>query len=122
MTALSSKSTIAKNTLYLYIRTFFLLVISLYTSRVVLNALGVVDYGIYTAVAGVVSMLSMITIPFSNAISRFLTYEIGRGDVVACRKVFSVSFYIICFFSSRNMKLSCFYIFVSGRAGMLFLL
>lgn len=88
---LSSNTTIAKNTLFLYIRTFVLLLINLYTSRVILNSLGVEDFGIYTAVAGVVAMLSMITSPLSGAISRFLSFEIGRDNNENINKVFSTS-------------------------------
>lgn len=80
---------IAKNTLLLYIRTAFLMVISLYTSRVVLKALGVEDYGIYNVVGGVVMMFSVISNSLSSAISRFITFEIGRGDNERLRRIFS---------------------------------
>lgn len=95
---LSSNTAIAKNTLFLYIRTFVLLLISLYTSRVVLNSLGVEDFGVYTAVAGVVAMLTMITSPLSGAISRFLSYEIGRDNSDNINKVFSTSFFTCLLF------------------------
>ena len=85
---LSSKKTIAKNTLLLYSRTIVLLLVSLYTSRIVLQALGITDYGVYIAIAGVVTMMTMITGPFSNAISRFLTYELGRGNQESINNVF----------------------------------
>ena len=71
---------IVKNTLLLYIRMILLMLISLYTSRVILNALGVVDYGIYNVVGGVVTMFSMISGSLSTAISRFLTFAIGKND------------------------------------------
>ena len=87
--AISSKQTIAKNTIVLYIRTLFLLFISLYTSRVILQTLGVEDFGTYTAIAGVVAMLTVVMVPLANAISRFLTYEIGRGDITQIKRVFS---------------------------------
>ena len=93
---LSSNTTIAKNTLFLYVRTFILLLISLYTSRVILKTLGVEDFGVYTAVAGVVAMLSMITSPLSGAVSRFLSYEIGRDNKEIINKVFSTSVFT-CF-------------------------
>lgn len=70
---------IAKNTLFLYLRMILVLGISLYTSRVVLEILGVTDFGIYNVVAGVVSMLGTLSASLSSATSRFLTYEIGRG-------------------------------------------
>lgn len=82
---------IAKNTLMLYGRMLFSMVVSLYTSRVVLNTLGVEDYGIYGAVGGFVSMFWLISSSLSSAVSRFLTYELGRGDKDRLRKTFSTS-------------------------------
>lgn len=64
----------------LYIRMLFGMLVSLYTSRVVLQALGVEDYGIYNVVGGVVAMFSMISTSLSSSVSRFLTFELGRGD------------------------------------------
>lgn len=71
---------IAKNTLLLYFRMLFLMVISLYTSRVVLLALGVDNFGIYNVVGGLVAMFSMLSGSLSAAISRFITYELGTGN------------------------------------------
>ena len=82
---------IAKNTLLLYFRMLFLMLISLYTSRVILNALGVEDYGIYNVVGGVVTMFSMLSGSLSAAISRFITFELGTGDKEKLKKVFSSS-------------------------------
>ena len=82
---------IAKNTLLLYIRMLFLMLVSLYTSRVILNALGVEDYGIYNVVGGVVTMFSMLSGSLSAAISRFITFELGTGDNEKLKKVFSSS-------------------------------
>ena len=82
---------IAKNTLLLYVRMLFLMLISLYTSRVILNALGVEDYGIYNVVGGLVTMFSMLSGALSAAISRFLTFELGTGDKDKLKKVFSSS-------------------------------
>ena len=70
----SNNKRIAKNTLLLYFRMLFLMLISLYTSRVILNALGVEDYGIYNVVGGVVTMFSMLSGSLSAAISRFITF------------------------------------------------
>lgn len=67
------------------------MLISLYTSRVILQALGVEDYGIYNVVGGVVAMLSVITGALTTTISRFITYEIGSGDKERLNKVFSTS-------------------------------
>lgn len=80
---------IAKNTLLLYVRMFFMMAVSLYTSRVVLNALGVEDFGIYNVVGGVVAMFSMLSGSLSAAISRFITYELGKGNQEKLTSIFS---------------------------------
>ena len=80
---------IAKNTLFLYFRMLFLMAVSLYTSRVILNALGVEDYGIYNVVGGVVAMFSVLSGSLSSAISRFITYELGRGNSSRLKDIFS---------------------------------
>lgn len=80
---------IAKNTLLLYVRMLFMMAVSLYTSRVVLNALGVEDFGIYNVVGGVVSMFSVLSGSLSAAITRFITYELGVGNQGNLKKIFS---------------------------------
>lgn len=80
---------IAKNTLLLYCRMLFLMAVSLYTSRVVLNALGVEDFGIYNVVGGIVAMFTVLSGSLSAAISRFITYELGKGDQSNLNKIFS---------------------------------
>lgn len=82
---------IAKNTLLLYFRMLFMMVVSLYTSRVVLNSLGVEDFGIYNVVGGVVAMFSVISGTLSAAISRFITYELGKENQKKLNKIFSAS-------------------------------
>ena len=82
---------IAKNTLMLYFRMFLTMGVSLFTSRVVLNVLGVEDYGTYNVVGGVVAMFSLFTGSMSTAISRFLTYELGKGRTEKLTSVFSTS-------------------------------
>ncbi len=71
---------IAKNTLFLYIRMLFSVLVSLYTSRVVLNTLGIDDYGVYNVVGGVVSMMGVITSLLSQGTTRFITIAVGKGD------------------------------------------
>ena len=90
----SNNKRIAKNTSILFLRTLFVMFISLYTSRVILEALGVENYGIYNVVGGFVSMFSVISSSLSTAISRFITYEIGKGDKIRLNKVFSTSILI----------------------------
>ena len=80
---------IAKNTLLLYFRMLFMMAVSLYTSRVVLNALGVEDFGIYNVVGGVVAMFSILSGSLSAAITRFITYELGTGNKENLKKIFS---------------------------------
>ncbi len=86
---------IAKNTLALYFRMFLLMAIGLYTSRVVLNALGETDFGVYGAVGGVVSMCSLLTGSLASAISRFLTVELGKNDEGRLKDIFSTSVIVI---------------------------
>ena len=71
---------IAKNTLLLYVRMLILMIISLYTSRIVLKSLGVEDFGIYNVVGGVVGMFAIISGSLSASITRFLNYEMGKGQ------------------------------------------
>ena len=82
---------IAKNTLLLTFRMLILLLISLYTSRVTLTQLGIEDYGIYNVVGGLVAMFTILSSSLSAAISRFITFELGRGDNGNVNKVFSAS-------------------------------
>lgn len=79
---------IAKNTLLLYVRMLFMMLVSLYTSRVVLNTLGVVDFGIYNVVGGVIAMLEFLTGSLGAASSRYITYDLGKGDVVIMKRTF----------------------------------
>lgn len=90
-TSQQNNKRIAKNTLLLYFRMLLLMVVSLYTSRVTLAALGVEDYGIYNVVGGVVAMFSVLSGSLSAAISRFITFELGRGDRERLKTVFSTS-------------------------------
>lgn len=85
----SMNKRIAQNTLLLYIRMLFLMVVSLYTSRVVLNTLGMEDFGIYNVVGGIVAMFNVLSGSLSAAISRFITYELGKGNQNNLNKIFS---------------------------------
>ena len=80
---------IAKNTIYLYLRLLVSMLIGLYTSRAILDALGVEDYGVYNVVGGFVSMLSVFTASITSAAQRFITYAIGKNDEDNLRKTFS---------------------------------
>lgn len=82
---------IARNTLLLYVRMLLLMVISLYTSRIVLNSLGIDDYGIYNVVGGVVAMFSIVSGSLSASISRYITYELGKRSKESIHRVFCTS-------------------------------
>lgn len=88
---MSDNKTIAKNTIFLYIRMMVTMIISLYTSRVILQVLGVDDYGIYQAVGGIVGFLSFINSALSGGTSRFLTYELGTGNKEKLNNTFSTT-------------------------------
>lgn len=81
---------IAKNTLFLYIRTLLVMVISIFTSRIVLDILGIEDYGIYNVVGGFVSMFSVLGGTLTAASQRFLSFELGK-ETPQIRKVFSTT-------------------------------
>lgn len=84
---------IAKNTGFLYFRMLFIMAVSLFTSRVVLDKLGVDDFGIYGAVGGIVGMLAFLNGTLSTSTSRFLTFELGTNDCKRLQETFCTSFY-----------------------------
>ena len=90
----NQNATIAKNTLFLSLRMVFVLLVSLYTSRVFLNVLGVVDYGISNVVAGFVSMFSFLNNSLANAIQRFYNAELGKSGKIGITKVYNTSLII----------------------------
>lgn len=92
----------------------FIMVITLYTSRVVLSALGVEDFGIYNVVGGVVAMFSVISSSLSAAISRFLTYELGKNNDTKLKTIFSTSVNI-------QIALSAIIFLLAETAGLWFL-
>lgn len=85
---------IAKNTLLLYFRMLVIMVVGLYTSRVILQNLGVENFGIYNVVGGVVATFAVLSGSLSAAISRFLTYELGKNSPENTKKVFSTAIVI----------------------------
>jgi len=85
---------LAKNTLMLYFRQIIIMLVSLYTVRVVLETLGAEDYGIYHAVAGIVTMFGFLSNSMASASQRYFSFEIGRGGIDQLQKVFSLSIFI----------------------------
>ena len=105
---------IAKNTLLLYFRMLFMMAVSLFTSRVILNTLGVEDYGINNVVGGVVAMFSVLSGSMSSSISRFITFELGKGDKKRLKTVFSTGINI-------QLGMSLIILLVAEAAGVWFL-
>lgn len=88
---MSANKTIAKNTLFLYFRMMLIMVVSFFTSRIVLQQLGVSDYGVYSLVGGIVAMFGFFNSAMSSATQRYLTFDIGRGDAVRLQQTFSAT-------------------------------
>ena len=82
---------LAKNTVILYLRMMFLMAVTLYTSRVTLSALGIIDYGLYNVIGGVVAMFSFISAAMGNSSQRFIVYALGKDDLHYQRAVFTTS-------------------------------
>lgn len=83
---------IAKNTLFLYIRTFITMFISLYTSRVILEVLGIDDFGIYNVVGGFVGMFSLISATLTSSTQRFITFELGKKVKIIVKMFFRLPY------------------------------
>lgn len=91
---MSDSKRIAKNTLMLYFRQILIMLVSLYTVRVVLNVLGAEDYGIYNVVAGVVTMFSFLGNAMATASQRYFSFDLGKNDNEHLKTTFSVTFQI----------------------------
>lgn len=81
---------IAQNTIFLYIRQFLTMAVALYTSRVVLQALGTVDYGIYNVVGGMVTMFSFLNSSLAQATQRFIAFGIEKDSIKEQQNIFSM--------------------------------
>lgn len=90
----SASHRIAKNTLLLYIRMFFMMAVSLYTSRVVLNTLGFEDFGLYNVVGGFIALFSFLNGAMASATQRYLNFELGRKEEGNLQAVFAMSVHI----------------------------
>lgn len=105
---------IARNTLMLYIRMLFMMFMGLYTSRIVLQALGESDYGVYNVIGGVVAMFSIISGALNSAVSRFITFEMGKGEGARLNAVYSTAVTI-------QMILAAVVVIVAEPAGLWFI-
>ena len=108
---MSDNKRIAKNTLFLYVRMLFVMGVSLYAARVVLDKLGVDDYSLYNVVGGIVGMLSFLNGTLSIGTSRFLTYELGRKDENRLSLTFNTTFY-------AHLALGILFIFLLETGGV----
>ena len=88
----SNSKRIAKNTFFLYIRMGMLMLITLYTSRVLLDKLGVQDFGIYNVIGGMAGMFTFFSSSLANATQRFLNIELGKGCIDNARLIFQQHF------------------------------
>lgn len=114
MSQSANNKRIAKNTLLLYVRMLFGMLVSLYTSRVILQALGIEDYGIYNVVGGIVTMFTFLNGAIVASTQRFLTFELGRSNIERLSQIFSTSLQI-------HILLSLFVFILAETIGLWFL-
>ena len=94
MSSAESNKRIARNSIYMSIRMTVVLLVTLYTTRVVLSVLGVTDFGVYNVVCGFVSMFVFLNTSMSNGIQRFFNFELGRNDIEGVKKVYNMALVI----------------------------
>lgn len=111
----SSTKRIAKNTLMLYFRQILIMLVSLYTVRVVLNTLGAEDYGIYNVVAGVVVLFSFVNNAMASATQRFLNFSLGENDSKKTQEVYSASLIV-------HLGIAVIFIFLAETVGLWFVI
>ena len=114
MVTIENNKRIAKNTLLLYFRMMIIMFVSLYTVRLVLSTLGVVDYGIYSVVGGIVVMFSFLSNTMASASERFFAFEIGRNDMLQLHRTFNLT--VIIYFI-----IALFVLIISETIGLWFL-
>ena len=110
----TNNKTIAKHTIMLYFRMMFSMLVGLFTSRVILQTLGVTDYGIYQTVGGMVGFMSFLNNALATGSSRFLTFELGKGDKEKLARTFSTTLLI-------HLALAIFIVIVAESIGLWFL-
>lgn len=111
---LNGNQLIAKNTMYLYIRTVFVVLVNLFVSRIILDKLGVTDYGIFILVGGIVSVLGLFQSVMASAVSRYFTIELGKKDFTKLNQYFKVVFIIY-------IGIGLFFLMLSETLGLWFL-
>lgn len=96
---ISSNKRIAKNTTFLYFRMLLTLLVGLYTSRVVLQTLGISDYGLYNVVGGIITLFTFINSTLASGTQRFMSYALGEENFKKMKYVFSTAIYLHALFS-----------------------
>lgn len=91
---ISNNKRILKNTVFLYIRMLLVMIVTLFTSRVILSALGESDYGLYNVIGGVVTTFTFLTSALGNSAARYITYALGKGDKENTESVFLTALWI----------------------------
>lgn len=91
---MNNNKQIAKNTLFMYLRMFVTMTVSLYTSRVVLRTLGVEDYGLYNVIGGIIAMFGFINGAMTNTTSRFITVSLAKDDLAKQNEIFNLASFI----------------------------
>ena len=87
----SSNKRIVKNTMFLYVRMMVVMIVSLFTSRIILNTLGATDYGIYNVVGGIVTIVAFLNSALGGSTSRYLTFALGEGILEKQKKTFGAA-------------------------------
>ena len=108
---MDERNRIVRNTMMLYMRMFFNILIALITSRLILDVLGIVDYGIYNVVGGVVVLFTFLNSAMASSTQRFLTFEIGKGNQQRLRNIFSTSIFI-------HILISCLVLILAETIGL----
>ena len=110
----SNNKTIAKNATFLYLRLFISIAINFISSRLVLQALGVSDYGIYNVVGGVIVLINFISSALSMSTSRFLSYSLGKQDKDLVHKTFCTAFIL-------HLTIACAFLIIAESIGLWFI-
>lgn len=116
MSTTNNNKRIAKNTLLLYFRMLVQMVVSLYTSRIILNTLGIEDFGIYNVVGGVVMIFSFLNNSMSISVQRYLSFDMGEngnGDKGRLKKIFNIALY-------THLLIVCIVLLLSETVGLWF--
>ena len=103
---MGNTETIAKNTAFLYLRMFLIMIINLFSLRLIIKSLGAEQYGVYNVIAGVITLLNSVSAVLASATQRFYSFYLGKGDESRLRKAFSTSIIIYSLFSIVTLILA----------------